>query len=89
MDGGIEKSLKLKSWGVTVNRGLVKYSRNTAPYILANILKLFPSSSLNSTIIGMIIAILSILFKAISLFMCSSSNTSFKSGLDDAILDQN
>ena len=49
---GLEKSVKQNNLGVAVNWGLVKCSRNTAPYILANILKLFPSSSLNTTIIG-------------------------------------
>ena len=63
--------------------GLVKCPRNTVTYILVNIPKLFPSSSLNATII------VSAFDSNFSLFRCSSSNTNSNSGLDDAILDQN
>ena len=35
-----------------MRRGLVKCPRNTTPYILVNLLKLFLSSSLNTPIIG-------------------------------------
>ena len=69
--------------------GLVKFPRNTVTYIHVNVLKLFPSSSLNTTIIGMTFSyILSAFDNNISIFMRSSSNTNSKSGLGDAISDQ-
>ena len=53
--GGLGENLKLNSYGATINRGVVKCPRNTASYILSTVLKLFPSSSLNTTITGMIV----------------------------------
>ena len=44
--------LWLNSWGIVISKVLVKYGRNTDPYILASILKVFPSFSLSATIIG-------------------------------------
>ena len=50
---GLKESLKLKTGGkVALNGGLVMCPRNAAPYTLFNIIKVFPSSSLNATIIG-------------------------------------
>ena len=76
--------------GCNKRRGLAKCPRNTAPYIHANILKLFPASTLNTTIIS---ATFSYVFSALdgnfSLVMRSVSNTDSTSGLDDAILDPN
>ena len=70
--------------------GGVACPRNTAPYILANILKLLLSSPLNATITGTIfIYFVSIADGNSFLFMRSSSNANSKSGLVDAILDQN
>ena len=70
-------------------RGLVKYLGSTAPYVLANALKLFPSSSLNIAIIGMTFSyIVSSFDGSFSLLMCSSGNTSSRLGLDDAMLDK-
>ena len=67
----------------------MKCPSDTAPYILANILKLFPSSSINTTIIGTTFSHVVISLTAISLFlMRSSNNAASKSGLDDVILDQ-
>jgi len=87
---GAGKSLKLNSWGVTMNGGLIKCPRNTATYILVNRLKVFSSSSLNNTIIGTTFSyIVSALDGSFSLFMHSSSNANSKSGLNDVILDQN
>ena len=68
---------------------MVACPRNTASYILANIVKLFPSSSLNATIFGMtFIYVVSTSDGNFFLYMCSSSNINSKSGLVDAILDQ-
>ena len=50
------KSLKLNSQGVTIKWGLVKFPRNTASCIPANILKWFPSSFPNTTIISMTVS---------------------------------
>ena len=87
---GLEERLKLNSRGVAINGGLVKSPRNTAPYILANIPKLLPSSSLHTTITG---TSFSFVFSAFDgnffLLLHPSSNLNSKSGLDDAILDQN
>ena len=69
--------------------GVVPCPRNTVSYILVNVLKLFPSSSFNTTIISMtFICIVSTSDSNSFLFMHSSSNTKSKSGLDDAILNQ-
>ena len=79
----------VKSRGVEINERLVKCPRNTAPYILANILKLFPSSFLKTAIIGKTFSyVVSAFDNNISLFMRSSSNTNSTFVLDDAILDQ-
>ena len=87
---GEGKSLKLNSRGGHNKRGgLVKCPTNTAPYILADILKLFPSSSLNTTIISVTFRYSVSDFDGnFSLSIRSSSNTNSKSGLNDAILDQ-
>ena len=76
--------------GGSNKRGVATYPRNTVFYILANILKLFPSSTLNATIIGTtFIYVVSTSDGNFILFMPSSSNANSKFGLDDAILDQN
>ena len=67
-----------------------KCPRNTAPYKLANTLELFPSRSLNTTIIGTTFScVLGAFDGNSSLVKRSSSNVSFKPGLKDTILDQN
>ena len=54
---------------VTINgRGLVKCPKNTAPYTLTSILKLFPSSLSLKPVLVRVSATLSV--TAISLFLC-------------------
>ena len=75
---------------MVVVKGVASCPRSLAPYIPANILKLFLSSSLNITIIvvGFSHAV-SAFDSNLLFFMCSSSNTNSKSGLGDVIMDQN
>ena len=70
--------------------GLVQCPRNTAPYMLANILELFSSFSLNTAVIGTTFSYVVIAFDGnFLLCMRSFSNANSNSGLDDAIVDQN
>ena len=63
--------------------------KHSVSYILANILKLFPSSTLNVTIIGTtFIYVVSTSDGNTFLFMRSSSNANSKFGLDAPILEQ-
>ena len=55
--------------------GLIKCPRNTAPNILANILKLFPSSSLNTTIIGTTFSYVITAFDGNFSFSCAHPTT--------------
>ena len=71
-------------------RRVVTCPRKTAPYTIANVLKLLPSSSLNVIVIGTtFIYVVSASDGNFFFSMRSSSNANSKSGLEDAILDQN
>ena len=88
--GSLEKSIDKLPGGRIKRGGVVTCPRNIVSYIVANTLKLFPSSSLNGVIIGMTsVYVVSTSDGNYFLFMRSSSNATSKSGLDDAILDQN
>ena len=65
--GGFGKNLKLG--GRNKRGGLEKCPRNTAPYILSDMVKLLPSPSFNTTIICTTFSyVVSVYLTAISLF---------------------
>ena len=77
--GGLEKSSMLNCWGSQKMGGQAKCPRNRSPYILANIPRWFPSSSLNTTIIDMTLSYIVCAHLAMQILNLTGQN---------AILDQ-